>query len=406
MKISAIEFSFSYTFRTLIKNSNQNMKSKLKASTTIFHTMTELANKHEAINLSQGFPGFNPDKRLLNMVSDFVHGENNQYAPMSGVPELRTSISKKIEKYYGRKIHSDNEVTVTDGATEALFSVIMTVVHPGDEVIVFDPAYDNYEPAVILAGGVTKHVPLIKSRDNPDYHIDWQILKDSINKKTRLIILNFPHNPTGAILSESDLDELAEVLTKYDVYLMSDEVYEHIVFDGNRHLSLASHDDLWSRSFVISSFGKTFHATGWKIGYCIAPKKLTDEMRLIHQWSCYSVVTPIQLAIAKFMHTYPEYIDTLCNFYESKRDLFCSLLKESNFDFRPSAGSFYQLLDYSQISKEKDVIFAEKLTKEIGVASIPISVFYGNPPNEQKLRFCFAKEDSVIEEAAKKLCSL
>ena len=187
---------------------------------------------------------------------------------------------------------------------------------------------------------------------------------------------------------------------------MSDEVYEHIVFDGNRHHSLASHDDLWSRSFVISSFGKTFHATGWKIGYCIAPKKLTDEMRLIHQWSCYSVVTPIQLAIAKFMHTYPEYIDTLSNFYESKRDLFCSLLKKSNFDFRPSAGSFYQLLDYSQISKEKDVIFAEKLTKEIGVASIPISVFYGNPPNEQKLRFCFAKEDSVIEEAAKKLCSL
>jgi len=382
------------------------MKSKLNSGTSIFHVMTELSNKHGAINLSQGFPGFNPDSRLLEMVCKFVKGNNNQYAPMTGVPELRESVTKKIEKFYGRATSPDNEVTICDGATEALFSIILATVHPGDEVIVFDPAYDNYVPAVVLAGGVTKHVPLIKTTDRVDYHIDWQMLKDTINKKTKLIIINFPHNPTGAILNENDLKLLAEITRNTSIYIMADEVYEHIVFEGEKHLSLLCHDELWSRSFVISSFGKTFHATGWKVGYCAAPAELTEEMRQIHQWSCYSVVTPIQLGLAEFMHTYPEYIETLCDFYEKKRDLFCNLIKNSKFTFRPSAGSFYQLLDYRKISNENDVSFAKKLTKEIGVASIPISVFYKDPPKERKLRFCFAKEDAVLKEAAKKLCQL
>jgi len=382
------------------------MKSKLTSGASIFHIMTELSNKHDAINLSQGFPGFNPDSRLLNLVCDFIKGENNQYAPMSGIPELRNNIANKINKYSGRNVHPDKEVTVSDGATEALFSVIMGVVHPGDEVIVFDPAYDNYVPAVLLAGGTTKHLPLIRTDNRPDYHIDFQMLKESISKKTKLIILNFPHNPTGSILKKSDLEALEEIVSHSNVYLMSDEVYEHIVFDGMKHLSLASNDALWERSFVISSFGKTFHATGWKVGYCAAPEELTNEMRQIHQWSCYSVVTPIQLGIAKFLETYPEYIDTLSDFYESKRNLFCGLIKNSNFSFQPSAGSFYQLLDYSEISSENDTSFAEKLTKEIGVASIPISVFYNEPPKEHKLRFCFAKDDAVIEKAAGKLCQL
>ena len=325
---------------------------------------------------------------------------------MSGIPELRNNIANKINKYSGRSVNPEKEVTVSDGATEALFSVIMGVVHPGDEVIVFDPAYDNYVPAVLLAGGTTKHIPLIRTNNRPDYHIDFQMLKESISKKTRLIILNFPHNPTGSILTKSDLEALEEIVSHNKVYLMSDEVYEHIVFDGMKHLSLASNDALWKRSFVVSSFGKTFHATGWKVGFCAAPEELTNEMRQIHQWSCYSVVTPIQLGIAKFLETYPEYIDTLSDFYESKRNLFCSLIKNSNFSFQPSAGSFYQLLDYSEISSENDTSFAEKLTKEIGVASIPISVFYDDPPKEQKLRFCFAKDDAVIEEAAGKLCRL
>ncbi len=382
------------------------MNRKLDTGTSIFHVMTELSNKHEAINLSQGFPGFNPDPRLLEMVCKYLNGNNNQYAPMTGVPELRESVAKKIQKFYGRAVDSSNEITICDGATEALFSIILAIVHHGDEVIVLDPAYDNYVPAVILAGGTTKHIPLIKTTDRVDYHIDWQMLKDKINEKTKLIIINFPHNPTGAILNENDLNMLAEITRNTSIYIMADEVYEHIVFEGEKHLSLLCHDELWSRSFIISSFGKTFHATGWKVGYCAAPAELTEEMRQIHQWSCYSVVTPIQLGLAEFMHTFPEYIETLCGFYEKKRDLFCNLIKNSKFTFRPSAGSFYQLLDYSKISDDNDVSFAKKLIKEIGVASIPISVFYKDPPKEQKLRFCFAKEDDVLKKAAKKLCQL
>tara|TARA_B100001094_G_scaffold300669_1_gene326280 strand:+ start:252 stop:1400 length:1149 start_codon:yes stop_codon:yes gene_type:complete len=382
------------------------MKGKLNTGSSIFSVMTELSNECNAINLSQGFPGFNPDSRLLDMVCKYVQGNNNQYAPMAGIPALQECIATKIEKFYGRVINASEEITICDGATEALFSIIQAAVHPGDEVIVFDPAYDNYAPAIELANGITRHVPLIRTKERADYHIDWQRLKDTINSKTKLIILNFPHNPTGAILEAEDLEILADILRETSIYLMSDEVYEHIVFDNQQHLSLASHNELWERSFVISSFGKTFHATGWKVGYCAAPPLLTEELRQIHQWTCYSVVTPIQCGLAEFMQTYPEYIETLPKFYEAKRDHFCKLINHSQFTFTPSAGSFYQLLDYSSISDLDDVTFAKKLTKEIGVASIPISVFYECPPDEKKLRFCFAKENNILELAAEQLCAL
>lgn len=383
------------------------MDSKLPdTGLSIFAVMTQLANDCKAINLAQGFPSFNPDSRLLDLVNKYLRSGANQYAPMSGVPALRHAIAKKTADLYGRNIDVDTEVTVCDGATEGLFSTIQAVVGAGDEVIVFDPAYDSYEPAVTLAGGVTRHLPLVITDDRPDFHIDWQQLADSINTRTRLIILNFPQNPTGVILTADDLNALANVVRDTSVYLLSDEVYEHIIFDGQEHQSLLRHDELWQRAFIISSFGKTYHATGWKVGYCIAPAELTAEFRKIHQWACYSVVTPIQHALADFMALTPEHYRELPVFYEKKRDRFCALVKNSRFTFSPAAGTFFQVLDYSNINDEDDVSYARRLTREIGVASIPISVFCAQPPPGRKLRFCFAKDDAILEEAAGKLCQL
>lgn len=383
------------------------MDSKLPdTGLSIFAVMTQLANDCGAINLAQGFPGFNPDNRLLDLVNKYLHSDANQYAPMPGVPALRHAIAKKTADLYGRQVDADTEITVCDGATEGLFSTIQAVVGSGDEVIVFDPAYDSYEPAVTLAGGVTQHLPLVITDDRPDFHIDWQQLADSINTRTRLIILNFPQNPTGVILTADDLNSLANVVRDTSVYLLSDEVYEHIIFDGQEHQSLLRHEELWQRTFVISSFGKTYHATGWKVGYCIAPEELTAEFRKIHQWACYSVVTPMQHALAEFMALTPKHYRELPGFYEKKRDRFCDLVSSSRFTFSPAAGTFFQVLDYSNISDEDDVAYARRLTREIGVASIPISVFCEQSPPGRKLRFCFAKDDAILEEAAGKLCQL
>jgi methionine aminotransferase len=383
------------------------MQSKLPdTGLSIFAVMTQLSNECGAINLSQGFPSFNPDQRLLDLVEQYLRSDANQYAPMSGVPSLRRNIGEKVARLYGRNVDVDTEVTVCDGATEGLFSTIQAVVNTGDEVIVFDPAYDSYEPAVTLAGGITRHLPLIKTVDRPDYHIDWQQLAETINNRTRLIILNFPHNPTGVTLSDDDLASLADVVRDTAVYLLSDEVYEHIIFDDEKHRSLLCHDELWPRTFVISSFGKTYHATGWKVGYCVAPAELTTEFRKIHQWACYCVVTPIQYALADFMEMTPEHYRELPAFYEEKRDRFCTLLKNSRFTFTPTAGTFFQVLDYAEISEEDDVSYSRHLTREIGVASIPISVFCQQPPPDRKLRFCFAKDDATLEKAAEKLCRL
>lgn len=383
------------------------MDSKLPdTGMSIFAVMTQLANDCGAINLAQGFPSFNPDDRLLELANKHLHAGANQYAPMSGVPALRHAIAKKTADLYGRQIDADTEITVCDGATEGLFSTIQAVVGSGDEVIVFDPAYDSYEPAVTLAGGVTRHLPLVITRDRPDFHIDWQQLAQSINSRTRLIILNFPQNPTGVILTADDLDALAEVTRDTSIYLLSDEVYEHIIFDDQAHQSLACHDELWQRTFIVSSFGKTYHVTGWKVGYCIAPSKLMAEFRNIHQWACYSVVTPLQHALADFMTLTPEHYRELPRFYEKKRDRFCDLVKNSRFTFTPAAGTFFQVLDFSEISEEDDVNYSRRLTREIGVASIPVSVFCEQPPPGRKLRFCFAKDDAILEEAAGKLCQL
>lgn len=383
------------------------MESKLPdIGTTIFAVMSALSEECDAINLSQGFPSFNPSQDLLDRVTHYLNSGANQYAPMTGVPSLRQAIAEKVEKLYGRSINPDLEVTVSDGATEGLFSAIQAVVRPGDEVIVFDPAYDSYEPAVTLAGGTTTHLPLVLPDEDADFQIDWQQLADTIGPKTRLIILNFPHNPSGAILSAADLGALADIISDTSIYLISDEVYEHIIFDKAAHQSLLRNDQLWERAFIISSFGKTYHATGWKVGYCVAPPALTVEFRKIHQWTCYAVITPIQLAIADYMQHTPHHYAELPVFYEQKRDRFCELVRESRFDFRPAKGTFFQLLDYSAITDEDDVSYARRLTKEIGVASIPISVFCEQPPPGRKLRFCFAKDDQILEEAAFRLCQL
>jgi methionine aminotransferase len=383
------------------------MESKLPdIGTTIFAVMSALSEECDAINLSQGFPSFNPSQDLLDRVTHYLNSGANQYAPMTGVPSLRQAIAEKVEQLYGRSINPDLEVTVSDGATEGLFSAIQAVVRAGDEVIVFDPAYDSYEPAVTLAGGTTTHLPLVLPDEDADFQIDWQQLADTISPKTRLIILNFPHNPSGAILSAADLGALADIISDTSIYLISDEVYEHIIFDKAAHQSLLRNDQLWERAFIISSFGKTYHATGWKVGYCVAPPALTVEFRKIHQWTCYAVITPIQLAIADYMQHTPHHYAELPVFYEQKRDRFCELVRESRFDFRPAKGTFFQLLDYSAITDEDDVSYARRLTKEIGVASIPISVFCEQPPPGRKLRFCFAKDDQILEEAAFRLCQL
>jgi methionine aminotransferase len=383
------------------------MDSKLPdTGTTIFAVMSALSEECNAINLSQGFPSFDPDQALLDLVTKYLNNGANQYAPMLGVPSLRDAIASKVGMLYGRKVDANAEVTVCDGATEGLFSAIQAAVRPGDEVIVFDPAYDSYEPAVTLAGGTCKHIPLVVSDEQPDFHIDWARLKDAINERTRLIILNFPHNPTGVILTAEDLNTLADVVRDTSVYLLSDEVYEHIIFDGATHESLLKHDELWQRSFIISSFGKTYHATGWKVGYCVAPAALTTEFRKIHQWVCYAVVTPIQHALAEYMQRTPEHYAALPAFYEQKRDHFCELLKDSSFSFRPANGTFFQILDYSAITDEDDVAYASRLTREIGVASIPVSVFCKKKSDDRLLRFCFAKNDDMLEQAAERLCKL
>ena len=385
----------------------QPLESKLPGTgTTIFTVMSQLAAESGALNLSQGFPEFDPDPRLVELVHKHMRDGSNQYAPMMGVEVLREALAEKVSTLYGREADPQTEVTVCSGATEGLFSSIHALVRPGDEVIVFDPAYDSYEPAVTLAGGITRHVPLVSSDERPALHIDWQALTDTLNDQTRLIILNFPHNPTGAILAPDDLDRLSEILGDRPVYLLSDEVYEHIVFDGERHYSLMEHDDLWRRSLVISSFGKTYHVTGWKLGYCVAPGNLTREFRNVHQWNTFTSVTPMQLALADFMRETPEHYAELSRFYERKRDLFCDLLSKSRFQLDRAAGTFFQTLRYDAITDTLDVDYARQLTVEQGVAAIPVSVFCAEPPTPGTLRFCFAKNDNTLREAAETLCRL
>jgi methionine aminotransferase len=385
----------------------RTISSKLPdVGTTIFTVMSQLASDTGAINLAQGFPSFEPPQGLLDRVSYHLNNGANQYAPMTGVADLRVAIANKTERLQGRIVDVNQEVTVCCGATEGLFSAIQALVRSGDEVIVFDPAYDSYEPAVTLAGGVTRHIPLQIDVAGCDFSIDWQLLSDSINDNTRLIILNFPHNPTGAILQQADLDQLAELIRDTKCYLLSDEVYEHIVFDDEAFRSLLSHEELWERTIVVSSFGKTFHATGWKIGYCIAPKYLMDEFRKVHQFTTFAISTPMQYGIADFIVSNPGFFEELAAFYQEKRDYFCRLLQGSRFHLQPARSTFFQIVDYSAITDGLDTEIATQWTHEHGVASIPLSVFCQQEFTGSRLRFCFAKDNATLEVAAKKLSAL
>ena len=364
--------------------------------------MSKLASDCNAINLSQGFPDFDAPAALLERVEYHLRDGRNQYAPMAGVPELREQIALKSARMYGRTIDAESEVTVTSGATVALFSAIDAFVHPGDEVIVFDPAYDSYDPAIRLAGGHPVHIPLIA----PDFHVDWDRVAGAINGKTRMIVLNTPHNPTGAVLDEQDMQILAKLVATTDIVLLGDEVYEHIIFDGREHQSLLRHPELAARSLVVSSFGKTFHMTGWKIGYCVAPAALMAEFRRVYQFIQFCVATPMQYALADFLATDAAHYRELPAFYERKRDEFCRLLDGSRFKLTPSPGTYFQLVDYSRISQEPDTDFARRLTIESGVAGIPVSVFCESPPTRHLLRFCFAKDSNTLERATEILCKI
>ncbi|WP_252090160.1 pyridoxal phosphate-dependent aminotransferase [Pseudomonas sp. MWU13-3659] len=381
------------------------IRSKLpNVGTTIFTTMSQLAMQTGALNLSQGFPDFNGPQALLDAVGRHVAAGHNQYSPMTGLPALRQQVAAKVARLYGVSVDADHEVTITPGATEAIFCAIQAVVHAGDEVIVFDPSYDSYEPSVELAGGRCLHVPL----SDGSFSIDWQKFSDALSPRTRMVILNSPHNPSGALISRDDLDQLAKLIADRDIYLVSDEVYEHLVYDGVRHASVLAHPQLYARAFVVSSFGKTYHVTGWKTGYVIAPPTLSAELRKVHQYVNFCGVTPLQCALADFMAEHPEHIDELPAFYQAKRDLFCDLLQGARFTFTRTPGTYFQLVDYSQIRPDlNDVDMALWLTREHGVASIPVSVFYQQPIPEQRLvRLCFAKREETLRQAAEKLCAI
>ncbi len=363
---------------------------------TIFTTMSKLAMDSNAINLSQGFPEFDASPELIALIEKNMSLHRNQYAPMQGVPELRQKIAEKTAEVYQATIDPGSEITITSGATEALFAAITAIVREGDEVILFEPAYDSYEPALRLSGGKPVYIRL----KYPDYHVDWDEVKAAITEKTRLIVLNSPHNPTGTILKADDMQALTEIVKDTGIFIVSDEVYEHIIFDNNRHESILRYPELAERSFVISSFGKTYHATGWKTGYCIAPRPLTTEFQRIHQYLTFAVHTPTQYAYAEYLDQKHAYLD-LPAFYEKKRDIFLKAIEGSRFKPLSCEGTYFQMLDYSEISKEGDMEFSRWLTVEKGVASIPPSVFYHKRDDFRVLRFCFAKNDETLVEAGK-----
>lgn len=388
-----------------------NLTSRLpNVGTNIFTIMSQMAIDHNAINLGQGFPDFTPDPVLLELVNKAMHEGHNQYAPMSGIPALRAQISQKIESLYGHTYDVDHEVTVTAGATEALMASLLSLVHPGDEVIVIEPFYDLYIPVIQLAGGTPVVVPMVApTAHNPRYCVDWQRVEDSISSKTRLLVLNFPHNPTGIVLTESDLDVIEELVQKHGILLLSDEVYEHITFDGQKHLSLSMRPALAENSVVVSSFGKTYHTTGWKMGYCTAPKAITTEIRKVHQFTVFTTSSPFQYAFAQFMMNPLPYTQ-LAGFYEKRRDYLVDGLKATRFKPLPCDGTFFLIVDYSEISNQAELDFARWLTTDHGVTTIPVSAFYQDPSdkrsNHRLVRLCFAKQDKTLDTALERLARI
>lgn len=360
-----------------------------------------MAADYNALNLSQGFPNFTSDAVLSQLVAKAMAEGYNQYAPMPGAIGLRQAISNKVETLYGRRYRPESDITITAGATQAIFTALAAVIHEGDEVIIFTPAYDCYQPAIELFGGVTVPVQL----KAPLYEPDWQEVKDKVSSNTRMIMINSPHNPSGMLFSEDDMLVLQEIAEKNDLLVLSDEVYEHIIFDHHQHQSAARFELLSQRTFITASFGKTFHNTGWKLGYCLAPSFLMEEFKKVHQYNVFSVNHPMQVALGEYLQTEGNYLG-LSHFYQQKRDLFLSLLKDSRFKIVPSKGTYFQLLDFSDISQEGDVAFAERLTKEKGIATIPTSVFNANKEDFHQVRVCFAKTDETLEQAAVILRSL
>jgi methionine aminotransferase len=366
--------------------------------TTIFTVMSSLANEYNAINLGQGFPDFGMSKELISLVNDAMKSGYNQYAHMNGYRPLLEAIAEKVEDLYQTQIHPDTEITITPGGTYALYTAMTTVLHPGDEVIVFEPAYDSYIPGIQLNGAIPIIIPLTF----PDYKINWEEVRSRLNEKTKMIILNSPHNPTGSVLSADDMQQLKSVVSNTNMLILSDEVYEHIIFDGRQHESILRYPDLLQRSFVCFSFGKNYHCTGWKLGYCIAPVEMMKEFRKVHQFNCFSCDTPKQVALATYLKNKDAYLQ-LGAFMQHKRDYLQQLLQQTKFEPLPSFGSFFQCYSYRNISNETENDFVQRLVKEYGVALIPVSAFYQKPVNNQVVRFCFVKKEETLKAAVERL---
>lgn len=373
-----------------------------EVGTSIFAVMSKMALEHGAINLSQGFPDFALDEKIIDLVYRFMKEGNNQYAPMPGVPALRQAIANVIFRTYQHRADPETNITVTSGATEGIFASIAALIGPGDEVVLFDPSYDSYDPAIRLNGGIPVHINL----KYPDFSVDWELVRSRISPRTRMIMVNTPHNPCGTVLAESDLRELEKIVLQHNLFVISDEVYDRLIFDGRQHQSVLRYPALASRSLAVFSFGKTFHATGWKAGYVVAPEYLTKEVRKSHQFIVFSVNTPVQLALAEYLKQ-PEHYEELGKFYEQKRDYFLQHINGSSFEPLPCAGSYFQLLSYKNISPGRsEVEMAEHLTREAKVASIPVSVFYQDKTDNRLLRFCFAKKEETLAKACEILRKL
>ena len=377
-------------------------QSKLpEVGTTIFTVMSRRALEEGALNIGQGFPDYAIDPRLAESLIDAIAQGRNQYAPMEGVPELREQVALKLRRSYGVEVDPEAEITVTCGATEALFDAVQAVIGQGDEAIIFDPAYDAYEPAVRLAGGRCLRVPLAP----PAFRFDWDRVRRSVSDRTRLIIVNSPQNPSCSAIERSDLEALAALIRDRPITLLSDEVYENVLYDGRRHASVLAHPELREHSFAVFSFGKTLHATGWRVGYCVAPPALTRELRKVHQFNTFSIANPLQQGIARYLEQFPDAWKGLSAFFEAKRDLLAGLLRGSGLEPLPAAGTYFLLVDYGALSQSNDVEFADRLIREAKIATIPLSPFYAEPPRMTLLRLCIAKRDETLKMAAERLCA-
>lgn len=381
---------------------NLPLKSKLPGvGTTIFTVMSSLAAQHQAINLGQGFPDFAMSEALTALVNQAMNNGHNQYVHMAGLPALRERLAEKIANLYGTTISADTDITITPGGTYAIYTALTTVLQPGDEVIVFEPAYDSYIHNITINGAVPVLVPLTY----PHYTIDWQLVQQKITPRTKMIMLNTPHNPTGSVLGEADIEQLRALVNNTGIFILSDEVYEHLIFEGKPHLSMLRYPDLLERSFICFSFGKTYHCTGWKLGYCVAPAPLMNEFRKVHQFNCFTCNSPMQYALAEFLQHKEHYLQ-LGQFMQAKKDYLQTLMGQTRFKALPSYGSYFQLYSYADISDENESDFAVRLTKELGVATIPVSAFYQNGKDDKVLRFCFAKKEATLEAAVNRLIKL